>query len=101
MRSKNWLLAAVAYGVVGLIATYHLSGLPGIIGHNWDWSVNWNSAGAGALANSALSAWWRVELGAPNVGVSLAPYYYLAALFGGHPWLFSHLLILGLPVWGA
>jgi len=100
-KLRIWFLATLGFIAVGLLSTYSLWRQGGIVGHNWDWSVNFDPAGTLAFADAALSTWWSVELGLPSLGASIAPYAYLSALFAWHAGFYSHLLLVALPTTGA
>ncbi len=99
--SRFWIASTLGFLLVGIASTIVLWLQGGIIGHNWDWSVNFNADGTFELAKAATSAWWSVELGTPNVGVGNTPFWYLEEVFAHMPGLFSHLIVLLVPVFGA
>ena len=95
---KAYGCGLLAYVTLAALATFMLVVHPGIIGHNWDWSIDWNFEGIIGLRNNAFSAWYNVGLGGPNVAVSNALYYYVLAAFGNPKLLSDAALLLVFPL---
>lgn len=88
----------VAYLVLAMLSTWALVVHPGIIGHNWDWPIDWNFEGINDLKDNAFSAWSDVGLGGPNIAVSNALYYYILAAFHDPKLLSDGVLVLTFPL---
>lgn len=95
---KMYLYGLLAYVLLSAVATVTLVTHPGIIGHNWDWGIDWNFEGLTDLRNNAFSAWSDVGLGGPNIAVSNAIYYYILAAFGSPKVLSDAVLLLMFPL---
>ncbi|MGA3037313.1 MAG: hypothetical protein ABSE64_07475 [Vulcanimicrobiaceae bacterium] len=100
-KLKLWSIATIGFLAAGLVSTFQLWQQGGVVGHNWDWPVNFDPGGARVLAHAALSTWWSLELGLTSLGASIAPFAYLSALFADHAGFYSHLLLIVLPTLGA
>lgn len=90
----------LAYLLLAILATWSLVLHPGVVGHNWDWSIDWNFEGITDLRNNALSAWFDIGPGGPNVAMSNALCYYVLAAFG-NPKVLSNAALLLLFPFGA
>ncbi|MHB8153550.1 MAG: hypothetical protein ACYDG3_10900, partial [Bacillati bacterium] len=88
----------LAYLLLAILATWALVLHPGVVGHNWDWSIDWNFEGLVNWRNNAFSAWLNMGLGGPNVVISNALYYYVVAAFGNAKLLSDAALLLLFPL---
>lgn len=97
---KAYAYGAVVYFLLAACSTFWLVAHPGIVGHNWDWGIDWNFEGIRDLRNNAFSAWSNAGLGGPNIAVSNAIYYYILAAFGSPKVLSDAVLLLMFPLGG-
>ena len=93
-----YVYGLLAYVLLAALASFTLVVHPGVVGHNWDWGIDWNFEGLIDLRNNAFSAWSDLGLGGPNIAVSNAIYYYVLAAFGNPKLLSDAALLLLFPL---